>query len=393
MMTIPQPPDFQVQYERDRAKAQDQCKNHQPGRRQCPGCRPGPAGAAPAEPDCDRRLSSDLGGLHLGSPRGRQQLWLLRTTARAGRPTFVFLDVPPDEEIPVTFDLPSEGPYKGNQLPETLTARPDAGEATTAYYLTTLTSQAAAKPVAPEPAPTELARARPEATVEMWTINRWFTRDIAVSSEECQQAVDLLQSDAAFLAVQVPEPPHLVTESALLPIYYNPAVELIDYDGDFDLTSEAVFRPDRFSFVSNELPAEQGEIWLALGISNTAPLSCPTGLETDNWEIATELSLDLSYVPDDCEGCVLDRYLCYENQSLPGGASSDTLPGSWSTVPGNSCPAATRTASVQNYRDWGITCAGPLPVQFVDPAWNNWDLAGASTQWVTPQCPSLCPTT
>ena len=299
-----------------------------------------------------------------------------------GGPPFVFRNVPANNAaISVMFDLPETGAYGGDRLPELLTAQQGTGPATTAYFLNVL-GQAEAMPEV-TPAASTVAGAK----VDMWEVRRWMTREgITVTTESCQQAVDLLQSDAAFLALQVPEPPHPVGQSSLLPIYGPTTLEFVDYDGgSMDVPGKAGFRPTRFTFVANALPAKAGHIWMALGAQQTPALTCPADKQSGSWEVHTALTLDLSYAANSCNGCVLNLYLCYEGQTLPGNAAQRYVMGQAFNTALKQLTASTAGAGVQSYRDWGITCAGPLPLQLInDPEWNNWMLMGASAQWITP---------
>jgi hypothetical protein len=311
-------------------------------------------------------------------------------------PVFIFRDVPPAELIPVQLTLPAASPTGGDRLAESLIARPDVGLATTAYYLTTLaaeaalqTNQAGAAPLGPPLAAAASSPAGPAAPVDTWFVRRWYSRDIPVSSSECQQAVDLLQSDAAFVAIQLPERPHAAGVSTLLPIYRNPRLELVDYDGALDVVGEATFRTDLFTFAANELPAAPGKVWTTLGASPTPTLTCPAGLTTSAWELHLEFQLDLSYVPDNCRGCALDVFLCYEGQELPGSRLAKYVARQQvNRTLEKLVRSADAQAGVRDYRDWGITCAGPLPLQLIDdPTWSNWYLVGASVQAITPTLP------
>ncbi|MBP8864726.1 MAG: hypothetical protein KBH71_10845, partial [Anaerolineae bacterium] len=105
-----------------------------------------------------------------------------------GGPPFVFRNVPANNAaISVMFDLPETGAYGGDRLPELLTAQQGTGPETTAYFLNVL-GQAEAMPEV-TPAASTVAGAK----VDMWEVRRWMTREgITVTTESCQQAVDLL---------------------------------------------------------------------------------------------------------------------------------------------------------------------------------------------------------
>ncbi|MDX9952980.1 MAG: hypothetical protein RBT75_02745 [Anaerolineae bacterium] len=327
-------------------------------------------------------------------PAGASNFDFLSQDPEPGGPPFVFRNVPAyNSAIAVMFDMPATGVYGGDQLPELLTAQQGAGPQATALMRNTLgqtqsltevpLSGAEAAAALPLPAATA---GRTQATVDMWTVDQWFAREgVTVTTETCQQAVDLLQSDAAFIAVQVPEPPHTEYDSALLPIYGDAVLALDDLDGGLDLEAAATFRPEQFTFLANTLPQEEGKIWVALGVQQASALTCPVAAPSGAWEIHTGLTLDLSFVPDNCAGCVLDVQVCYEAQELPGNAAQRFVMGRAFDSALERLAEAAPNASVQNYRDWGVTCAGPLPLQLVDNVNSDrWVLEGDSAQWITP---------
>ena len=286
------------------------------------------------------------------------------------RPVFTFRNVPPSktpsEMIPVNFALPATSPYGGNQVVESLTAQPEVGPATTAYFLTTLVAAAARVEDATVQAITEIPLNAPSANVDMWTLQRWYKREISITSAQCQQAVDLLQSEAAFIALQIPEPPHNDGQSMLLPVYRNPKIELAGGDG-LNLAGEGTFRPERFTFAANELPQTPGKVWVTFGAVTTPTLTCPAGKTTSAWEIALDFQLDLSYAPNSCRGCTLDVFLCYEGQELPGSRLAKYMMRQQANRTLEKLVRSTDAqAGVQDYRDWGVTCAGPLPLQLLD---------------------------
>jgi hypothetical protein len=301
-------------------------------------------------------------------------------------PVFIFRDVPISRVAVVELTLPAASPYGGRQAAESLTIQPDVGPATTAYYLTDLTAAVTHSDGDDAPAPA----AAPSANVDMWRVQRWYKRDVPINSDLCQQAVDLLQSDAAFIALQLPERPHAANVSTLLPVYRNTPIGLRDYSNNgLSVAGAGTFRPGRFTFAANELPAAQNKIWVTFGAAMTPTLTCPAGKATSAWEIELDFQLDLSYAPNSCRGCVLDVFICYEGQKLPGSRLAKYVARQQAN---RALEQLVRTgdgpASVRDYRDWGITCAGPLPLQLIDdPNWQKWKLVGASAQWITPTWP------
>jgi hypothetical protein len=305
-------------------------------------------------------------------------------------PVLVFRNIPPSKFVPITFALPSASPYGGDRVAESLVAQPSAGPATTAYLLTPLTDEAEAAPVKLNMPSAPEAAADPQAVTFMWEIQRWYGRDVPITSALCQQAVDLLQSDAAFVALQLPERGQPGTESTLLPVYYTPTLELINpTNGMTYLEGAGAFRPDHFTFAASELPHTDRKIWATFGAAQSPKLTCPAGLNTSDWEIHLNFQLDLSYAPDFCRGCTLDVFLCYEGQELPGSRLAKYVARQQAN---RMLEHLIRTddgqAGVRDYRDWGVTCAGPLPLQLIDDAdWSDWMLLGASAQAVTPTWP------
>jgi len=308
------------------------------------------------------------------------------------RPVFTFRNVPPSttpsEMIPVNFALPATSPYGGNQVVESLTAQPEVGPATTAYFLPTLTDAAARVEDATVQTAAGTPLNAPSANVDMWTLQRWYKRDIPITSAQCQQAVNFLQGEAAFIALQIPEPPHNGSESMLLPLYKNAKIKLQGGDG-LSVQGEGTFRPERFTFAANELPQTPGKVWVTFGAVTTPTLTCPAGKATDAWEIYLDFQLDLSYAPDNCKGCALGVFLCYEGQELPGSRLAKYVARQQANQALEKLVRATDAqASVQDYQDWGVTCGGPLPLQLIDdPSWQQWMLVGASAQAVTVTAP------
>jgi len=332
-------------------------------------------------------------------PAGASNFEFFGKQPEPGGPPFVFRNVPANNAaVPVMFDLPETGAYDGERLPELLTAQQGAGPQATAYMLNTVGQTqslpevftSVAEALAAFRAAAALPRAetagRAQATVDMWAIDQYFTREgITVTTATCQQTVDLLQSDAAFVAVQVPEPPHEDYDSALLPIYGDSVLALDDLDGGLDLEAAATFRPEQFTFLANTLPQEERKIWIALGVQQASALTCPTAAPSGAWEIHTGLTLDLSYATEQCAGCVLDVQVCYEGQELPGNAAQRFVMGQAFDSALEQLAETAPNASVQTYRDWGVTCAGPLPLQLVDTVTSNqWVLEGDSAQAITP---------
>jgi len=187
----------------------------------------------------------------------------------------------------------------------------------------------------------------------MWRITKWVdSKGVTLTTDLCQEWLDRVKSDEFFLAARMPMTTTAITGSYRLPFVfgdpYSQTLYLDDWSsGPMILTATLEYRPERLSFLANELPSAEGEHWAALGISSTTPVSCPQGLNlaVDGWGIIANLLLDLHDQPDACEGCVVRYYYCYEGQESPLDFVAQQ--------------AAARALGVASYRGQGITCLGP----------------------------------
>lgn len=203
----------------------------------------------------------------------------------------------------------------------------------------------------------------PQQNYHLWEIHQWFDPgDVTMTATLCQDWVDFLQEGTAFVALRFPDlsatPPY--TGSYALPVVfrgeYTPALHLLgDREagpGTVILTAPLEYKPERFTFLENELPSAEGEHWLALGAPPSPPITCPDGLEIggEDWDAEFEAWLDFGGEEGACKDCVLPLYYCYEGDEA-----------SFSSALAARAQGAGLGAT--SYQGWGITCMGPHPLR------------------------------
>ena len=194
--------------------------------------------------------------------------------------------------------------------------------------------------------------AAPAAGYYRWLVYEHYrtTEPMTVTSDLCQDWVDLLQSEQTFVGLRFPVlPPTLsYTEPYTLPLVIGPAgssLALLDErvsPATTVLTVPLEYRPEHHTFLENELPAAPGEHWLAMGVVTTPTIDCANVPTLGKWTIDANLWLDFGGAADACKGCVLPLYYCYAGQEPPAPLA-----------------ALGAVAGVTSYQGWGITCLGP----------------------------------
>jgi hypothetical protein len=196
--------------------------------------------------------------------------------------------------------------------------------------------------------------------IDAWNVTTWIDPSgITLTTELCQDLVDTARRDEFFFATRVPlapaEPgsidrplPHIFDSP------YSQTVKLIDarYPITDILTGTLGYRTERFSFLANELPSAPDETWMALGLRDTGPVTCPAGLNLapGNWGIVAETLLNLSRQPNNCEGCTLRTYYCYEGTNSPL---------DYVTNQAVRALAAQAEMEATSYQGENVTCIGP----------------------------------
>lgn len=224
----------------------------------------------------------------------------------------------------------------------------------------------------PLPAAEPLTAAPAGDAIEAWRTIRSFSPQNSLSTARCQDLVDFVQDDSAFLALRLPlSPTASITQTASILLYLGEPysntfrIATVIPSSSTHITVPLGLRRERLDFAANHLPQAAGETWVTLGGWGDA-LTCPPGIDTPagNWLIQHELLLDLTGQPDNCADCLLPGYYCYEGEDLPATAGV-SMAGAGVTYQGD-----------------GITCFGPDITDLNDT--KQWTLGGAGTQAISP---------
>jgi len=234
---------------------------------------------------------------------------------------------------------------------------------------------AAVAPAASQRQPEPPARGMaPQQGYYLWETHLWLdpTDEITMTTKLCQDMMDSAQKDTAFVALRFPvlDARPSYTRSYPLPVVFqgarSPILSLLHYDGWVPttvLTTPLEYRPERFTFLENELPAAEEEHWLALGLSSSDPITCPEELEMGggDWQIEVNMWLDFGGEKNACADCVLPLYYCYEGQDPPLVFSLLARASG-----GNAARLTSSQVSATPYQGQGITCIGPDPLRMME---------------------------
>jgi len=297
----------------------------------------------------------------------------------SGGPPFVFTGVDQNSDLWLNYTVP-QAPV-GTKLVDTIKTVYSDGSSSSTASETEIVIIAALNGPFPGPAAGRQPQvASPQADVTAWDVAVWFDSvGVTLTTELCQEWLTRLQGDDFFLAVRMPMTTTTVTSSYRLPFVfgspYSQTLQLDDY-GDppgspMLITAPLEYRPERHTFLANELPSAPGEHWAALGVSATKSLSCPAGLNVAPglWGIVANSLLDLHDQPNACLGCTARVYYCYEGQSPPWEALAQR--------------ALARTRGIESYQGEGITCLGPAPVH-LESSDTSLHMLGTAGAFVTP---------
>lgn len=307
-----------------------------------------------------------------------------------GGPPYVWLDRAPDDEIDISYDQPSLPPGESAMLATDTALAEWDGQSSAASFTTLITNEPLQRtwvePLSLLP-PAAPARTNAATAVNLWQAGRWVDPPgITLTTAVCQDWIDFLQGDDVFVAARMPvSPTAALTESYPLPVVfggeYSNTLQVIEWGNPTPIITVPVdLRPERFTFLANALPSAPGEHWVALGLA-TDPFTCPSGLElpADRWSFLGLTQLDLTHQPNNCEGCVLQTYYCYEGEEQP--SIFGTLASAARVLAG----MFAGDASVTSYQGWGITCLGPQPLPLETSP--TWMLGGSSATWATATLP------
>jgi hypothetical protein len=314
-------------------------------------------------------------GTSLWTPPPDAHGFIFARPPKPGGPPFVWENLAPNASIQVSFYFPQKpagvtGAWKVTEYFEVHTSD---GQYDRATHTTALGGSAAqsAQPAAPDSESRAASESASTAASMVWELARWFDfPSMVMDTNACQSWFDFLRDERAFFAVRMP-----VAQTATGGAVRVPFVSGANYPSMFRIqryvpagyvyTATLELRPERLTFLANTLPEAAGEQWLAFGVSPDAP-ACPAGLsiKAGNWTTMGTLFLDLSHRPDNCLGCILPIYFCYEGQDSPLAPLTSTLVG--------------KPASAAE----GITCFGPQDVPIGTGP--NWNVMGAGSLTAMP---------
>jgi hypothetical protein len=218
--------------------------------------------------------------------------------------------------------------------------------------------KASFKPAAPEGAS---SAARKADDYWLWMSELWYYNNQDMTSERCEEIVEMTMRRGTFAAVRVPDINALSAgDGVTLPVAFrdgvSPYLSIIQYSGPPTpvVTMPLVYRPEYHNFVASNLPTGDGDTWLALGVDRDAEIECPADLSipSADWELYSSVHLDLGGEAWTCDGCVFETWGCMEGLEPPSKAAAKL----WAGVAGKSVVEADN-----------ITCIGPLPVRLTDP--------------------------
>ncbi len=198
---------------------------------------------------------------------------------------------------------------------------------------------------------------------------------IAVTTDLCNEWLTRLRGDEFFIGVRAPMATTAPTTSYQLPFVfgspYSQTVSLFEWGYGQHLEVPLEYRLERLNFLTNALPSAPGEHWAALGLSSAGPTSCPEGMDmaAGEWTVEAELLLAMYDQLNNCEGCELRAYLCYEGQESP--------------LQNGTVAAMVRATGVEAHQDEGITCLGPKTAKLTTGD-GDLHLGGTASAHITP---------
>ncbi len=269
----------------------------------------------------------------------------------AGGPPYFFIN--PSKDIPVRFNFPAMTEGKTSWTVDETLQSTNATGAQSVTLETSLGSPAAVEKTPINRTDAQTARNQPVlGAPNALAMQRWYwVENVTMDTGLCQQIVDWLQSNSAFVALRTP-----VTFPTADPAYYQSPVLLVPGNqARLQLTDKTQsvmnpipleLRPERMTFVQNRLPSVVGERWVTVGVAQSPKAFCPADLNLSAWEFFLNLPLDLFGNTGD-----VPLYFCQEGQNPP------PIGQMVQKVRGRKSLAATSGAIQAD----GITCIGPQP--------------------------------
>jgi hypothetical protein len=268
-------------------------------------------------------------------------------TPQPGGPPFVFLS--PPASFTISYDLPDlPAGVDEQKLSETLKSEAADSSASFASLVITIQSTSTSAAESMPLSTIQKAPAIPQS-ISVYRVDQWrsISNDV-ITTTQCQNLYNWLQSDNVFAAMRVPVTVTVPYSSFPLPVIFSPdedkqpvmkfTINGMPVVGIVDVPLE--MRPERMTYLENNLPAATGEHWLALGVAATPDVTCPSGINNTGWEFQFSFPIDLIG-----KATNLPTYYCYEGNDSPpvGGLAARIMAGA-------------NSASIQAD---GITCIGP----------------------------------
>jgi len=214
--------------------------------------------------------------------------------------------------------------------------------------------------------------ARRTAATSAWMTRRYVDiYDTALDAATCQQYVTLGQSSDMFLATRLPVADAILPDTSYsLPMIQSgdqTGMRFIIESGPSKLELPLKMRADASQWANTNLPAQDGALWVAVGLDQQQNITCPpfNVPSTQSWSMIVDLLYDYSTRPDKCVGCVLTQYACYKPQPGAAGTAAALMA---RVMTGG-------TGWVQTFAD-GQLCIGPNQTNLIEhqQGANNWTM-------------------
>jgi len=307
---------------------------------------------------------SGNGNFHWDPPKGASNIQFIDLQPEPGGPPFVFKNVSPaaaNAGIRVSYGAPqkqSKSGYFYDYL-YVYTSEQEYKTSISAHKVSDIAAQGEGLEAQAGPEEIEV-RANASTPVEVWRLVRFNDFSGHLDQSVCQEIVAQGKSANNFMAWRIPitDSVHL-NQSYTLPLITtgNTQPKMLLSSGMLSLEMPLEIRAPATQWANANLPAADGQLWIALGVRPDAVIDCPT-MDRDGYSLVTMLSFDLSSRPQACDNCVLPMYSCYKT------GAGETMP---TTLLG---PELTSVLLDDN-----TNCLGPSELPLIDGATSNWSFA------------------
>lgn len=291
-----------------------------------------------------------------------------------GPPPFTFSNVTDGTDIKVTYPAPAPPPdyfQSGGEsrVHANFVASTSVFEARTftCEYNVYGNKAAFAAATSRELATTEQRTARTAPTTQDyagWNSELWFypREPLDMTTELCQDLLDLATDANAFVAIRYPRLPELGTPGGYqVPFAHSPEVwprvSLVQYSqpAGEHVTVPYQMKLERIDFAANILPGDESHGWITVGAEAGLQVSCPQGLNIPHgeWEVYSNALFDFGGNPATCSGCALEAWACYEGDiPIPEAKAVAQL--------------MAKSAGKTIIEEAGISCVGPFVNRMAD---------------------------